>query len=171
MGLNTTMHQNTSMENWRWSLPTVCGNHSDRQACTLDHAQHPRKDSSVYTTAEDLKDTAAYFVALMMQSVTSCVVIYFVMLCLLCGANLRKDNLTSELLDQREKLWYAVCNICWKYTKMSTALTVHPWSCAESTQQKGGATHNPSPHYILMWMLHILSYLSKAPMNISEFFV
>lgn len=73
----------------------LCGNHSERHVCALHHAQHLRIVSSVYNAAEDMKDTAANCAAIMMQRVTSSIVIYFKMLCLLCSTNLLKDNLTS----------------------------------------------------------------------------
>lgn len=71
----------------------LCRNHSERQVCAPDHAQHPRIVSSVYNTAEDLKYAAANCVTLKMQRVTSSIVIYFITLCLLCSTNLL-DNLT-----------------------------------------------------------------------------
>lgn len=73
----------------------LCGNHSERQVCALNHAQHPRIVSSVYNTAKDPKDTAANCVALMMQRETSSIVIYFMMLYLLYSTNLLKENLAS----------------------------------------------------------------------------
>lgn len=80
-----------------WKIGFDSENHFDRQVCVcvLDHAQHPRIVSSVYNTAKDQKKTAAKCVALIMQGVTSSIVIHLLMLPLLCSTNVPKDNLRS----------------------------------------------------------------------------
>lgn len=89
----------------------LCRNHSERH-CALHHAQHLRIVSSVYNAAQDMKDTAANCVALMMQRVTSSIAIYFIMLGLFCSTNLLKDNLTSIWSRSTKEKSFDICNIC-----------------------------------------------------------